>query len=111
MHIEISTGTRVFVDVSGVTAKLESGLSRYRSRLTRVEAHLSDVNGPKGGPDARCTLEVRAAGLHPVAVMSDADTPDEAVKGAVEKMNRLLKSSLGRLDDANRHASASGLPT
>ncbi|MDY3563703.1 HPF/RaiA family ribosome-associated protein [Gemmata sp. JC673] len=111
MLVEISTDTRVSVDISDVTAKLASALSRYQSRLTRVEAHLSDVNGPKSGPDARCTLEARAAGLQPVAVTSDAHTPDEAVKGAVEKMDRLLESALDRLNDANRHASASGLPT
>lgn len=111
MHIEVSTDTRVTANVPDITAKIESGLSRYRDRLTRVEAHLSDVNGPKGGTDARCAMEARPAGHQPVAVTSDAGTPEEAVKGAVEKMDRLLKSAFDRLDDVRGGASASGLPT
>jgi hypothetical protein len=83
-------------------------LSRYTSRLTRVEVHLSNVNGPKGGPDARCTLEARPAGRQPVTVTNDALTADAAVKGAVEKMGRLLDTAFGREDDVRGGPSASG---
>src|SRR5262245_29679753 len=87
MHVEVSTDTRTTADIAGVTAVIEAGLSRYKERLTRVEVHLSDVNGPKGGRDCRCALEARAAGRQPVAVTNEAHTPDDAVKGAVEKMS------------------------
>jgi hypothetical protein len=76
-----------------------------------VEIHLSDVNGPKGGTDCRCVLEVRPAGRQPLAVTSDADSPDEAVSRAVEKMDRLLVSTFERLDDLKGNMPASGLPT
>ncbi len=111
MHVEVSTDTRTTVDIPTVTAAIERGLSRFAGRLTRVEAHLSDVNGPKGGPDARCALEARPADRQPVAVTSDAANPDEAVKGAVEKMSRLLESAFGRADDVRSGPSMSGLPT
>ncbi len=111
MHVEVSTDTRTTVDIPAVTAAVTSGMSRFAARLTRVEVHLSDVNGPKGGPDARCALEARPANRQPVAVTNDAGTPDEAVKGAVEKMGRLLESTFGRLDDVRGGPSASGLPT
>jgi len=109
MLIKVTTDSRTTVDVEDVTAELETGLSRYRDRLTRVEAHLSDVNGPKGGIDCRCVLEARAAGRQPVAVTNEAASPDEAVSGAVEKMSRLLTSTFERLDDLKGNASASGL--
>ncbi|MBA4191430.1 MAG: ribosomal subunit interface protein [Planctomycetaceae bacterium] len=111
MHVEISTDTRTTVDAPAVTATVESGLSRYRSRLARVEVHLRDVNGPKGGVESRCVLEARPSGRQPEAVTNDALTSDEAVKGAIEKMNRLLVSLFGRLDDVRGGPSASGLPT
>jgi hypothetical protein len=111
MHVEISTDTRITVDSAAVTAAVERGLSRFGDRLTRVEVHLSDVNGPKGGPDTRCALEARPASRQPVAVTNDAGTADEAVKGAVEKMSRLLESTFGRADDVKGGPSASGLPT
>ena len=99
------------MDPSEITAAVEAGLARFRDRLTRVEVHLSDVNGPKGGPDARCLLETRPAGTKPVAVTDDAPTPAGAVKGAVEKMQRLLESAFGRTGDVKGNTSASGLPT
>lgn len=111
MHVEVSTDARTTVDVADVTAEVESGLARYRDRLTRVEVHLSDVNGPKGGPDSRCVLEARPAGRQPVAVTHEAGSPDDAVSGAVEKMDRLLDSVFGRADDQKGNTSASGLPT
>jgi hypothetical protein len=111
MHVEVSTDTRTTADIPSVTAAIEAGLSRYKERLTRVEVHLSDVNGPKGGPDCRCALEARAAGRQPVAVTNDAHTPDASVKGAVEKMCRLLETTFGRKGDVKGGPSASGQPT
>ena len=109
MHVVVSADTRTSADAANLTAEVESGLARYVDRLTRVEIHLSDVNGPKGGPDSRCVLEARAAGRQPVAVTHEAGSVDEAVSGAVERMDRLLASTFDRLDD-RRGPSASGLP-
>src|SRR6516225_1044719 len=111
MHVEVSTDTRTTADIAGVTATVEDGLSRYKERLTRVEVHLSDVNGPRGGRDCRCALEARAAGRQPAAVTSEAHTVDDAVKGAVQRMSSLLTTVFGREDDVKGGPSASGLPT
>ena len=111
MHVEVSTDTRTAADIAGVTAAIEAGLSRYKERLTRVEVHLRDVNGPKGGRDCRCALEARRAGRQPVAVTSEAHSYDDAVKGAVKKMSSLLTTVFGRGDDVKGGPSASGRPT
>jgi hypothetical protein len=114
MQIHVSTDTRTEARapaIADVTAIVEAGLSRFRDRLTRVEVHLSDVNGPRGGVDRRCALEARAASLQPVAVTNEAATEAEAVRGAVNKMSRMLASTFDRLDDPRGGSSASGLPT
>src|SRR5689334_10029678 len=111
MHVEVSTDTRTSADIAGVSAAVEAGLSRYKERITRVEVHLSDVNGPKGGRDCRCALEARPSGRQPVAVTNEANTLDDAVKGAVEKMSSLLTTVFGREANATGGPSASGLPT
>jgi hypothetical protein len=111
MKVEVSTDTRTSADTAGVTAAIEAGLSRYQERVTRVEVHLSDVNGPKGGRDCRCALEARAAGRQPVVVTNEAHTPDDAVKGAVVKMGSLLTTVFDREDDVKGGPSASGKPT
>jgi len=73
-------------------------LSRFSHQITRVEVHLSDENGPKEGlNDKRCTIEARLEGMKPIAVTNHANTHEEAVEGAVNKLKTSLDSVIGRL--------------
>ena len=81
-------------------AIIDGGHSRFAEQITRVEAHLTDVDGPKHGTDdKRCLLEARLAGLQPLAVSHQAGSLDEAVTGATKKRARAIESRLGRLSD------------
>ncbi len=81
-----------------VSATIEHALKRFSDHVTRVEVHLSDENSDKNGPlDKRCMLEARLEGRQPVAVTEHADTQEQAVVGATQKLVRLLDSTLGRL--------------
>ena len=81
-----------------VTAVVEGALSRFRDRVTRIEVHLSDVNGGKTGlDDKRCLLEARLAGLQPIAVSHQAPTVEQAVDGAAEKLKSALDTKIGRM--------------
>jgi hypothetical protein len=71
-------------------------LSRFSSHITRVEVHLSDEDGPKDGlNDKRCMLEARLEGKQPIAVTNSADTHEQAVSGAIDKLKSSLESTLG----------------
>jgi hypothetical protein len=73
-------------------------LIRFSDHITRVEVHLSDVNGDKEGPnDKRCLLEVRIEGRQPIAVTKLADTYEKAVSGATEKLISALDKIFGRI--------------
>jgi len=73
-------------------------LSRFSHQITRVEVHLSDVNGPKDGlNDKRCLIEVRLEGMKPIAVSNNANTHEQAIEGAIEKIKTSLDSMLGRM--------------
>jgi ribosome-associated translation inhibitor RaiA len=79
-------------------ALISEELSRYSHQITRVEVHLSDENGPKEGQnDKRCLIEARLEGLKPIAVTNNANTHEQAVEGAVEKLKAALDTILGRL--------------
>lgn len=83
---------------------LTSALARYGTRITRVEVHFADENSHKGGgDDIRCVLEARPAGLQPIAVRHNAPAVELAFDGAVEKLERSLDSTFGRLDDHKPH--------
>src|SRR5665811_753997 len=81
-----------------VNSFISEELSRFSHQITRVEVHLSDENGPKEGlNDKRCTIEARLEGMKPIAVTNHANTHEEAVEGAVNKLKTSLDSVIGRL--------------
>lgn len=78
-------------------AVVAAATSRFGPQITRIEAHLSDVNSDKGGiDDKRCVLEARPAGLDPVVATHQAATVELAIAGAGEKLGRVLDSIAGR---------------
>ena len=101
MKIQINTDNHI----SGSQQKSEpiidsinDSLERFSEQITRIEVHLSDENSKKKGQnDIKCLLEARLKGLDPVAVTEKADSIDEAVEGAIDKMISLLDSKLGKL--------------
>ena len=73
-------------------------LNRFSEYITRIEAHLSDLNGDKEGQnDKQCVLEARLQGLQPSAVTNYAGTYDEAVTGAITKLKSSLDTTIGKL--------------
>ena len=83
-----------------VQALVRDTLDRFSDRITRVEVHLNDLNGVKGGADKRCLMEARLAGLGPVAVNHEAENLDLAINGAMEKLEHALDHKLGKLSAA-----------
>ena len=81
--------------------EVDRALGRFEDRLTRVEIHLKDMNGPKGGPlaDKRCVIEAHPAGWHPLTASDDAESVTESITGAVNKMKREMESAFGSAAD------------
>jgi ribosome-associated translation inhibitor RaiA len=78
-------------------------LTRWTNQVTRVEVHLSDENGDKGGSDdKRCMMEARLEGRHPTAVTAHASTVELAVEGAAERLESALRHALDQKRD-HRH--------
>jgi ribosome-associated translation inhibitor RaiA len=87
-----------------VNKVLSNALSHFRERVTRVEVHLSDENGPKGGEaDMRCAMEARLGNLQPIAITHAAATLHQAIGGAANKLARLVGHSLARLGEHQGH--------
>ena len=103
--MQISTNTDGSVEGSAALAAMtetivQGALGRFSDRITTVEVHFADENGVRRGPeDKRCTIEARLEGLKPFAVSHDAPNLELAVRGAADKLKRLIDSTLGRLRD------------
>lgn len=103
MHIQINTDNHVEPSdrlLEHTRKSVEGALGRFSERITTVEVHLGDENSHKGGDaDQRCTIEARLEGRKPAAVTHHAHVMEQAIDGAAKKLQRLIQSDLGRLED------------
>lgn len=101
MQVQINSDKNVTGDEALIaTSKsvISEELSRFSQQITRVEVHFSDEDGDKDGlNDRRCMMEVRLAGMRPIAVTKQANTHEEAFMGAIEKLITSLETITGRL--------------
>jgi ribosome-associated translation inhibitor RaiA len=83
-----------------VRKTIEETLHNCKSQITRVEVHFRDENGAKAGSnDKRCVMEARLAGRKPIAVTDQADTLDEVISGAAEKLKHAVAKILEKEHD------------
>ena len=76
--------------------RLGTALGRYQQRLASVQVRLADINGPRGGVDKDCVVEVRGPALAPIIVRErDADLY-VAIDRAAERIDRAVARRLGR---------------
>jgi putative sigma-54 modulation protein len=88
-----------------VTKRLAYGLNRGDQTITRVTVRLSDINGPRGGADKRCLIEVRLKDS-PTVVIEDIEADLYlAIDRATDRAGRTLARRLSR-----RRGFAPGFP-
>jgi ribosome-associated translation inhibitor RaiA len=98
MQVQVHTDNHVNGS-AGLTAHVESivmgALDRFGNRVTRVEVHIGDENGHKGGEhDKRCAMEARLSGLQPIAVTGQGAIVEAAISAAVDKLVRAIDRTL-----------------
>ena len=77
-------------------------LRRLGWLVPRAEVQMSDVNGPRGGIDKRCQVELRIDGAGSVVVASVASDWCAALDKALAKAARFLMRALRRGADSGR---------
>ena len=77
---------------------LTKELNHFKEHISRLEVHLSDENGGKGGPnDKRCALEARIENRSPVIVSAEGDTHDQSIKAASIKLKHALETVISKM--------------
>ncbi len=85
--------------IPAIEEEVRRRLSRFESRLTRVELHFEDVNADRGGScDKRCLIELRPQGAAPIAVSDCSDRVGPSIAGAIAKAVAALDSHFGKVD-------------
>lgn len=85
-----------------IEAQVREKLSRFEDRLTRLEVHVRDENGAKGGDDDKaCMIEARIRGSKPIGVTANADNVDDAARKAANTMAQRLERYFGKADKSS----------
>jgi ribosome-associated translation inhibitor RaiA len=77
-------------------------LRRLGWLVPRAEVQMSDVNGPRGGIDKRCQVELRTDGAGSVVVTSVAGDWRTALDNALARAARFLMRMWRRRNDSRR---------
>ncbi|MEO9101871.1 MAG: HPF/RaiA family ribosome-associated protein [Burkholderiaceae bacterium] len=82
--------------------RLRFALRRASSLLPRAKVQLSDLNGPRGGVDKRCRLELTPERGSPIVIVSTASNWRQAFENALARGARALVRSWQRRRDIQR---------
>ena len=77
-----------------IERRLLFALGRFGSRIRRVMVRLEDMNGPRGGLDKRCHIEVRVPGRGVLVVDVRDVELESAVSRAAERIARRVRDEL-----------------
>lgn len=85
--------------VAWTERKVRTSLRRFTSRITRVEVHFGDLNGPKEGKtDLRCAMEARFNGRKPLTVEHRAEDLYAAIDGAARRLRTAMNRAVDRVN-------------
>jgi hypothetical protein len=86
--------------------RLRQALGRLRGLVARIQVRLDDVNGPAGGVDKRCKVEVLVRGSRPVTVCATARSWQDSVEAVASRLRQRVGLQLRRATLMERQAMA-----
>jgi hypothetical protein len=87
--------------------RADFALGRFGDRVRRVRVRLRDLNGPRGGLDQACGLDVLLTSGELVTVEAVRESMESAATAALDRMARRLRDQFNRRRELGRYA---GLP-
>ncbi len=97
-HFELTEGLKAHIQ-----RKLKFALSRMESHITAISVCLSDVNGPKGGLDALCQLQVSIANMEDIVIKDRQTDLYCAIDRAMQRASRTVARKVARQQKLQKH--------
>ena len=88
IHAPLETGEVGFLD--SITDRMTRTLARFSDRISSVEVAIVDENGPRGGIDKQCRVNVVMPRLGQVSASAKHENPWAAFKQATERVRRMI---------------------
>jgi len=86
-----------------ITRRLDFTLSTRYENIQTIKVRLSDINGPRGGNDKRCLIQMVMPQMSDVVIEDTEADMYVAIDRAADRANRTLGRKLTRLRDKGRH--------
>ena len=102
MEIQIEGALERPIPRGHVTTRMRQVLGRLPVHPVKARVTFSDVNGPKGGNDVRCAVQVELPHQAPIHVKRVALTPRLAFDASYDRVVRQLEGYRERLQDSRR---------
>ena len=77
-------------------SRLRQALGRLHGLVARMKVRLDDVNGPAGGVDKRCNVEILVQGSGPVALSATARSWQDSVEAVASRLRQRVVLQLHR---------------
>ena len=87
-----------------VAHKMRTAIGRFRDHIQWARIKVADVNGPRGGVDKRCVVQLRLRNRPDVIFAITELEAHSAVDRAAERVARVLVNRLGRQRRIRREA-------
>lgn len=79
-----------------ILRRLQFALSKFGHSIRQVQVHFSDLNGPKGGNDKKCSIKVKLVTTGEVMVQGVGKDIATTLSYSVERVGRAVKRELER---------------
>lgn len=98
MHLDIQTnGFSITDGIRDYTKRrVQFALHRNDNHISRVQVRLADINGPRGGVDKRCQIELTLSGRNNIVIEDIEADLYLAIDRASERCARTLSRRLER---------------
>lgn len=96
-HLELDAQQR-----EQIQRRASFALSRLSSRIRQIDVHLTDINGPRGGIDTECRVQVRLDSGAPVVVEDKDHDLGILINRSLARAGQAVDKRLKRTLQVNR---------
>lgn len=95
-------------ELSYILARIGGIVDRVLCAPADIEVRLSDINGPRGGVDKQCSIQLSCARNITLSIEERAKTYYGAIDAAASRLRRALMRSIERATPRSRRARSGG---
>ena len=79
-----------------IMERVDYALERAQDSVNFITVRLTDINGPKGGVDKRCQIQLKLSGLPTVVVTGVSASIIDAIDHAAQRATRVVERIMSR---------------